>query len=47
MILPLMELTIQKIKYSDTNQFNSVVENLTVARDKGEMKLIEQEIKGT
>ena len=34
-----------KDKISSTNSFNSVVENETIARDSGEIKIIDQEIR--
>ena len=38
-------LDYSKDKISSTNSFNSVVENETIARDSGEIKIIDQEIK--
>ena len=38
-------LDYSKDKISSTNSFNSVVENETIARDSGEIKIIDQEIR--
>ena len=38
-------LDYSKDKISSTNSFNSVVENETITRDSGEIKIIDQEIK--
>ena len=38
-------LDYSKDKISSTNSFNSVVENETIARDSGDIKIIDQEIR--